>query len=122
MIVWGGVFATPINNGGLYNPSFDSWRPTSTGSSVPTERLFHSAVWTGSEMIVWGGKDGTTPYATGGHYHPDSDTWNATTTVDAPAPRYQHTAVWTGSEMIVWGGANDTDYFDTGASYRCIPD
>ena len=64
----------------------------------------HTAVWTGSEMIVWGGCDGFSCLNTGGRYNPSTDSWTATSTTNAPAARYSHTAVWTGSEMIVWGG------------------
>jgi hypothetical protein len=32
----------------------DTWDPTSL-INAPTARLDHTAVWTGSEMIVWGG-------------------------------------------------------------------
>ena len=32
----------------------DTWTPTSV-TSAPDGRQFHTAVWTGSEMIVWGG-------------------------------------------------------------------
>ena len=65
----------------------------------------HTAVWTGSEMIVWGGYDGGNVLNTGGRYNPSTDSWTATSTTNAPAARTDHTAVWTGSEMIVWGGA-----------------
>ncbi len=34
----------------------DTWTPTST-TSAPTAEASHTAVWTGSEMIVWGGID-----------------------------------------------------------------
>ena len=57
MIVWGG-FGFDGNNdvktGGRYNPSTDSWIATST-TNAPSSREFHTAVWSGSEMIVWGG-------------------------------------------------------------------
>ena len=55
MIVWGGAdsFGT-INTGGRYDPSTDSWTATST-TNAPAARGSHTAVWTGSEMIVWGG-------------------------------------------------------------------
>ena len=59
MIVWGGV-RTPtdlFNNGGRYNPDTDSWVATST-TNAPTGRAYHTAVWTGSEMIAWGGLSG----------------------------------------------------------------
>jgi len=39
-----------------YNPSTNTWMATAT-SNVPAARFDHTAVWTGSEMIVWGGYD-----------------------------------------------------------------
>ena len=57
MIVWGGQdgWGGPIlNTGGRYNPSTDSWTATST-TNAPEGRIDHTAVWTGSQMIVWGG-------------------------------------------------------------------
>ena len=55
MIVWGGSYGSPtFNTGGRYNPSTDSWTATST-INAPMPEYAHTAVWTGSEMIVWGG-------------------------------------------------------------------
>ena len=55
MIVWGGEFnGGYLNTGGRYNPGTDSWMATST-TNAPAGRYGHTAVWTGSEMIVWGG-------------------------------------------------------------------
>ena len=48
-----------LNTGGRYNPSTDSWTATST-TNAPSARADHTAVWTGSEMIVWGGGDAAT--------------------------------------------------------------
>ena len=45
---------TALDTGARYNPNTDSWTATST-TNVPTARYLFSAVWTGSEMIVWGG-------------------------------------------------------------------
>ena len=82
----------------------DTWTATST-TNAPTGRSGHTAVWTGSEMIVWGGRWlATATLNTGGRYNPSTDSWTATSTTNAPAARGAHTAVWTGSEMIVWGG------------------
>src|SRR5882724_4055167 len=83
----------------------DSWTATST-TSAPAARDSHTAVWTGSEMIVWGGAGSSGVLNTGGRYNPGTDSWTATSTTSAPAAREVHTAVWTGSEMIVWGGFN----------------
>ena len=83
-----------LNTGGRYDPATDSWRPTST-LNAPSVRASHTAVWTGSEMIVWGG--GTFPdFNTGGRYDPATDSWRPTSTLNAPSARERHTAVWTG--------------------------
>src|SRR5437762_3248448 len=74
----------------------DSWTATST-TNVPTARTGHTAVWTGTEMIVWGGVgNGGATILTGGRYSPGTDSGTATSTTNAPAPRSGHTAVWTG--------------------------
>ena len=81
----------------------DTWTATST-TNAPSARGDHTAVWTGTEMIVWGGFNFPVGYLnTGGRYNPSTDTWTATSTTNAPK-RDGFTAVWTGSEMIVWGG------------------
>jgi hypothetical protein len=84
--------------------SDDTWTATST-TNAPSARAGHTAVWTGSEMIVWGGDPGGfTRLNTGARYNPSTDSWTATSTTNARQGRYEHTAVWSGSEMIVWGG------------------
>src|SRR5205823_131341 len=101
-------------------PSTDSWAVTSV-SGPPTARSAHTAVWTGSEMIVWGGANkGVGFLNSGGRYNPSTDSWVATTLSGAPIARSHHTAVWTGSEMIVWGGSDGPDVtnnFNTGGRY-----
>jgi hypothetical protein len=79
---------------------------------LPLGRSQHTAVWTGSMMIVWGGEAYPYPTSTtisGGRYDPATDTWMPTSTARAPTGRKLHTAVWTGSEMIVWGGSGATN-------------
>ena len=79
-----------------------SWTPT---YALPEADLLTSAVWTGAEMIIWGGTEvGGSTFNSGSRYDPATDTWRTTSGVNAPFPRKQHTAVWTGTEMIVWGG------------------
>jgi N-acetylneuraminic acid mutarotase len=99
----------------------DTWTATST-TNAPSPRAFHSAVWTGTEMIIWGGYDGTNSFNTGGKYNPSTDTWASTITTGAPTARSIHTAVWTGSEMIVWGGFGSSGYVNTGGRYNPITD
>src|SRR5437870_5229556 len=94
------------------NPSVqctvDTWTPTALGA--PEARYYHTAVWTGSGMIVWGGYGyidccSTNYLNTGGRYDPATNSWTATNAV-APEARLYHTAVWSGSRMVVWGGYN----------------
>src|SRR5205823_3880478 len=98
----------------------DTWAPTSL-TNAPAARNYHTAVWTGSEMIVWGGLSFGNFLNTGGRYDPSTDSWTATSTTNAPAGRFAHTAVWTDSEMIVWGGCSDgfcVNAFNTGGRYN----
>ena len=107
-----GQQARSIPSGGCTD---DTWTPAGF-TNVPEARQFPTAVWTGSEMIVWGGYP---LLNTGGRYNPSTDSWTATSTMNAPAGRDLHTAVWTGSEMIVWGGDNGSGvYFNTGGRYN----
>ena len=97
----------------------DTW--TRGGTSVtnaPDARELHTAVWTGSEMIVWGGVNITGYLNTGGRYNPGTDSWTDIGTTGAPSARGYHTAVWTGSEMIVWGGEGLGPVLNTGGKYN----
>jgi N-acetylneuraminic acid mutarotase len=99
----------------------DTWTATTT-ANAPLGRELHTAVWTGSEMIVWGGLNGNTLLNTGGKYNPSTDSWTATSTTNAPAARVGHTAIWTGSEMIVWGGYANGGESNSGGRYNPATD
>ena len=61
MVVWGGRLDGPLtyyNDGAQYDPAEDAWRPTGT-ENAPAARTQHTAAWTGSEMLVFGGYNGT---------------------------------------------------------------
>ena len=128
MIVWGGVGAHSgllLNTGARYNPTTGAWVETSL-AGAPVKRHSHTAIWSGTEMIIWGGSEGNeNVYNTGGRYNPVTDTWSATSLTDAPLARRLHTTIWTGTEMIVWGGNADgtqTVFLDTGGRYNPISD
>jgi hypothetical protein len=46
-----------LNDGGCYTPAVDIWQLVAT-NGAPAGRDNHTAVWTGSQMVVWGGTDG----------------------------------------------------------------
>ena len=136
MIVWGGLFYDDVakqskylKSGSRYNPTTDSWTATAE-TKAPDGRHRHTAVWTGSTMIVWGGfvSNNVAGWAnTGGIYNPAANSWSATSTTDAPSPRINHSAVWTGTEMIIWGGSDyerfplDPSAFPLGSGGRFNP-
>ena len=129
MVVWGGYnqigsAAIYLNSGGKYNPANNTWTATSI-NNAPTARGLHTAVWTGTSMLVWGGSDATGISNTGGRYNPITDRWQAISTTNAPEGRYAHSVVWTGTTMIIWGGANCVDcylYLNSGAKYNPVTD
>jgi ankyrin repeat protein/N-acetylneuraminic acid mutarotase len=136
MIVWGGFGGVAGNDtihrdGARYGPSTDTWKPLS-GKNAPSARFDCPAVWTGREMLLWGGyTDSHSRYQgghadaqlnTGGRYDPASDSWKAITTRGAPSKRFCHTIVWTGKEMIVWGGGNATKVLGDGGRYNPAKD
>jgi N-acetylneuraminic acid mutarotase len=131
MLIWGGYnsagqYGTLLNSGGAYDPASNTWAAIST-SNAPSGRNQHSAIWTGSEMLIWGGDPGNTFVSDGGRYNPSTDIWQPISTNGAPSPRGQHSAVWTGSEMVIWGGvyntsANSIGYRDDALAYNPTTD
>ena len=114
LIVWGGRGGfpeEPLQDGGRYDPTSDSWTSVAVPAFLPA-RYEHTAIWTGSLMVVWGGSQGSND---GGRYDPNSDSW--TPTLRAPTGASQHTAVWTGNVMIEWGAFG----FDHGEGGRYDP-
>ena len=101
----------------------DTWAATGI-TNAPEGRQSHTGVWTGTEMIVWGGSDLSGNLDTGGRYNPSTDSWLPTSTINAPAARNGHIAIWTGTEMIVWGGggSNPNAYLNTGGRYNPATD
>lgn len=120
-ILWGGgtsfFLKLPTNSGYRYDPVTNAWRGAIALNGAPTARGWHCAVWTGTEMIVWGGTDGTTPQNTGARYNPVTNSWTPMTVTGAPSARYGASAVWTGSRMIVWGGRQNDMLLNDGALY-----
>ncbi len=102
MIAWGGYHTNYgyFADGARYDPATNRWTPLNS-SGAPTARSNHTAIWDGTEMIVFGGYDGSNYLGDGGRYDPATDSWTALATTNAPAPRSNHSAVWTGTEMIV---------------------
>jgi hypothetical protein len=123
MLAWGGQregqTSASLYTGGRYDPLADAWSPTET-VGVPSSRMDHVAVWTGEQMVVWGGWNNVGSHTqTGGRYDPATGTWQPTALAGSPNGRHSFSAVWTGDEMIVWGGKK-TSPTDTGGRYNPV--
>jgi N-acetylneuraminic acid mutarotase len=105
LVVWGGEPLTPQfthdptqpDVGVAYSPATNRWR-TLPKAPVSSFRTQYAAVWSGSEVLLWGGGE-----ADGAAYDPASDTWRR-----LPAAPVDLVAIatygWTGSELVIWGG------------------
>ncbi|MCP4305803.1 MAG: hypothetical protein GY788_13210 [bacterium] len=133
LLVWGGLVESAFdpapsyvlsNTGFAYDPVTDIWSTLPTAPLEPQTSPFH--VWTGEELIVWGGSavvddiflGGTTA---GGAYNPVTGEWR----VLAESPlgrRNPGVAVWTGTEMIIGGNGDHTDGAASWAAYNPAPD
>lgn len=111
LVVWGGSGTASEDAGG-------SWHPSGTGAAYDpvsdrwdvlpaapvAARVGATAVWTGREVLFWGGAAGHDRFFDdGAAYDPVTRRWRKLP--PAPiGPRSDHDAVWTGREMLVWGG------------------
>jgi N-acetylneuraminic acid mutarotase len=88
-----------------------------TTNSAPEPRQDHTAVWTGSQMIIWGGESTNVVFNDGGYYNPTANSWQSLTLSGAPEQRALHSAAWTGNEMLIWGGGNASHNLNDTAAY-----
>ncbi len=122
LIIWGGnSVSSPsasLADGARYNPATNKWTALSMGAA-PAARYSHSAVWSGTQMLIWGGNSNTTDFNDGGAYNPLTNTWAALSTSGAPEARSSSTAVWSGASMILFGGLNASQVtLQTGGMYH----
>ncbi|HWZ90904.1 MAG TPA: hypothetical protein VNW92_18710, partial [Polyangiaceae bacterium] len=90
-----------------YDVAKGQWaRMASTGAPFASGG---SAIWTGSQWIVWGGMAANGPEGSGAAYDPATDQWTPLPVAGAPTPRQNYVAAWTGKYMVIWGGVPVTD-------------
>ncbi len=110
LIIWGGsstAFSGEMNTGAVFNPATNSWTGATQTTGAPNPRFNHTVVWSGNEMIVFGGMSIGASTNTGGRYNAVTNTWTAMSQTGAPTVR-MHAAVWSGTEMYVSGGIAGT--------------
>lgn len=118
-IVWGGRLSgdppegathRASAEGARYHPDSDTWVPLA--ASPLSGRFGVGTVWTGTEMLIWGGvgENGVlgSDEVYGAAYDPEQDTWRVINPADAP--RVNLAPIWTGSHMLLWGALSDQVY------------
>jgi hypothetical protein len=138
MLIWGGlqdfespepgIAAKPLSDGAIWSPTSgvqsSSWQSMPTANQ-PSPRSHHSSLWTGTELIVWGGcarfdlnNDCVEFRQDGARFNVDTMQWSAIPkSSTSPAARSTHQAFWTGEHMIIWGGENSSGPLSNGAIY-----
>jgi hypothetical protein len=108
MFAWGGASdgqAEMPRNGIMVNID------TGEGRLIPAApidgRYLPSAVWTGTEFIVFGGHSAIESLVDGAAYNPETRNWRLIDPVPL-RPAANPAAVWTGAEMMVWLAGEDS--------------
>jgi N-acetylneuraminic acid mutarotase len=101
---------TPLTNRGLrYNPGNNSW-DTINLINAPSARYMHKAIWTGTEIVVWGGRSKATDSAqyflnTGARYNPTTNIWTTLPVSASFDGREKFSMQMIGNgRFIIWGG------------------
>ena len=121
-LIWGGsvydpaIGETDLADGAAYNPVANTW--TALPAAPIAGRGLAAAVWTGDEMLIWGGSVKGTSISDGAAYNPTTDTWR-TLSPFTMNNTLRPTAIWTGNEMIVLDGFNGGN---AGAAYNPTTD
>jgi hypothetical protein len=96
----------------IYDVAADRWSTVPLGAGAPPVREGAVTVWTGKEIVLWGGVSSeqqgdrtvVTMHDDGGRLDPATGRWTAMSKTRAPSPRSEPTSVWTGSRLVVFGG------------------
>ncbi len=87
-----------------YNPVSNTWSARLTAkpaiSNDGTGRVFHQAVWTGTEWIIVGGWDGGGHRYEGARFNPTTSKWVQIPNV--PKKTAHQPFTWTGKELLIF--------------------
>jgi hypothetical protein len=131
VIVWGGWIGRPFGlgppqpDGAAYDPDTGRWRLIAEAPMPPSAGAI--GVWTGTEVLIWGGvtSTGPGPWPVGAAYNPATDSWR--TMARAPVRfGFESAAVWTGTEWVFAverrGAIRFAVYDPENDSWRRLPD
>lgn len=97
----------------IYDMAEDRWTAVPFTEDAPCPRKFPVTVWTGEQVLVWGGVgeefvegagNRPVPLGDGAALDPATGTWTPMSSDGAPSPRSAAAGIWTGSRLWIWGG------------------
>ncbi|RYY47079.1 MAG: hypothetical protein EOO06_13180 [Chitinophagaceae bacterium] len=95
-----------------YNPVSNTWASATPATGGPSARSGHAAVWTGNQMVVFGGTfNGSTASGGCSGYNPATGAWTILSVAAAPDQAIYPKAVWTGTEILSWGNVDISEPF-----------
>ena len=94
--------------GRKYNPANNTWEAISM-ANAPAIYADCAYTWTGTELLIFGGSNGSAFVNTTASYNPQANTWTTLSNTNAPTPRGDANAVWTGNMMVIWSGKNNNN-------------
>jgi N-acetylneuraminic acid mutarotase len=97
------LYAFANNQFYMYNPITDSWRFGGTNATAFRPSTGCEMVWTGTELIVWGGNY-TNTTNNGFRYNPATNTFTAIPAAGQPSARTLFGMQLVGNRLVVWGG------------------
>ena len=124
MIVWGGLFdpkhKSRPTGGAILTSETGYWKPIAKPEIDASSRYHHSSVWTGKELVIWGGRDGNLDVVSdiGLAYNATNNTWRQLTFEGAPEGREGQSTVWTKKEMIIFGGESEAGIHKDAYAYE----
>ena len=137
LLVWGGMGRDRLvhADGAAFDPAAGRWRPL---PPAPQAQLLlktpgAAAVWTGRELLVWGGQTPVDPARAGGAtrpgdglaYDPARRSWRLLAAPPRSLPASAGPALWTGRELLVVdaeGGRQVAGGGLAGAAYDPVAD
>ena len=126
LFIWGGLPMAASGSGTGAALGLDAnglpteWTAISV-TGAPSPRVGHSAIWTGTKLLIWGGQNSSgNPLGDGASYDPVANTWTTLNSSNAPSARSYHSAVWTGTEMVIYGGESGAGTLADGAAFEPI--
>ena len=142
LVVWGGVSIRPsfraYDDGAAYDPATRRWTPLPRAPEAQwLERDQGLAVWTGREVLVWGGITFPDPVgqpnvgwpARGVAYDPERRAWRRLAPAPAEFKHFHLWSVWTGRELLAGsveeageaGGVAAAAYDPAADRWRTLP-